>query len=147
MSVLAGLSAAGEIIAGPIKKLGERLVGLIPDKEAAAKWQQELDMAVIQMASKIDEAQAEINKIEAQSGSLFVAGWRPFIGWVCASALAYQFVLSPILVWAVALSGRIVPPPPILDGMLWELVLTMLGMGGLRTFEKFHGVARANKFR
>jgi hypothetical protein len=89
-----------------------------------------------------DRAQAETNTAEAQSGGWFVAGWRPWIGWVCGAAMAYQYVISPLVVWGAALAGHPIPMPPRLDDMLWELMFGMLGLGGLRTFEKIKGVSR-----
>jgi len=67
--------------------------------------------------------------------------WRPFIGWVCGGALAYQYVVTPILMWVTASVGIALAQPPKLDGTLWELVFAILGMGGLRTYEKLKGVA------
>ena len=72
---------------------------------------------------------------------MFVAGWRPAIGWVCAIALMYQYTLSPIAVWVAAMAHYTLPTPPTLDSSLWELMFGMLGMGGLRTYEKIKGVA------
>jgi len=75
--------------------------------------------------------QLEINKQEAAHASLFVAGWRPMIGWVCALALAFQYLVRPILT-----GTGLVPNLPGLDDTLWELMFGMLGLGTLRTFEK-----------
>ena len=86
-------------------------------------------------------AQTDINKEEAKSSSLFVSGWRPAIGWVCALALAYQYLLRPLGGTFAALIGVAIPPLPGLDDNLWQLMMGMLGMGGLRTFEKVQGVA------
>jgi hypothetical protein len=86
-------------------------------------------------------AQTDINKEEAKSSSLFVSGWRPAIGWVCALALAYQYLLRPLGGTFAALIGVVIPPLPGLDDNLWQLMMGMLGMGGLRTFEKVQGVA------
>lgn len=83
-----------------------------------------------------DVAQLEVNKAEAASSSIFVAGWRPFIGWVCGTALAYQFLFVPLVVWIGFLVGHPVPKPPTLDGNLWELMTGMLGLGALRSLEK-----------
>lgn len=86
--------------------------------------------------------QLAINKLEAQSPSVFVAGWRPFIGWVCGAALAYQYLIRPIIIYVSALKG--LDPthiPPGLDNNLWELMFGMLGLGTLRTFEKVKGTA------
>ena len=93
--------------------------------------------------------QLDVNRAEAASSSLFVAGWRPAIGWVGAVALGYQFLAYPILVWAWALlqARGLVPaglqPPPMLDtDALWVVLSGMLGIAGLRTAEKVKGVAR-----
>jgi hypothetical protein len=89
------------------------------------------------------QGQLAINQKEAEHGSIFVAGWRPFIGWVCGFGVAWQFVLSPIGTWIVVISGVDIPPIPVLDtGPLMTLMLGMLGLGGLRTYEKRLGVAR-----
>ena len=110
----------------------------IPDPEAKAKAETALRDSLLSW----DKAQSEVNAVEAANASVFVSGWRPFIGWCCGLALAYQFVAAPILVW-VALSLGFHPPiPPKLDDTLWQLVFAMLGMGGLRTLEKLKGVAR-----
>lgn len=86
-------------------------------------------------------AQTDINKVEASSSSLFVSGWRPAIGWVCALALAYQYLLRPLSGSIGAIFGVTIPPLPGLDDNLWQLMMGMLGMGGLRTYEKTQGVA------
>jgi len=86
-------------------------------------------------------AQTDINKQEASSSSVFVSGWRPAIGWVCALALAYQYLVRPLGGTIASLLGMTIPPLPGLDDNLWQLMMGMLGMGGLRTFEKVQGVA------
>ena len=88
-------------------------------------------------------AQLEINKAEAASGSLFKGGWRPFVGWICGFALLYHFILSPLIIFIVALSGATIPPLPEFDmGSLMTVLLGMLGIGGLRTFEKQKGLTK-----
>jgi hypothetical protein len=79
------------------------------------------------------ELQAEINKMEAQHRTIFVAGWRPFIGWVCGVALAYNFVLRDMLVWYM---GAETAPPALQMEHLMTVLIGMLGLGGMRTFEK-----------
>ena len=86
-------------------------------------------------------AQTDINKTEATNSSVFVSGWRPAIGWVCALALAYQYLVRPLGGTIASLLGMTIPPLPGLDDNLWQLMMGMLGMGGLRTFEKVQGVA------
>lgn len=85
-------------------------------------------------------AQAATNTAEASAGA-FRGGWRPFIGWVCGVALAGQFVFAPMLEWSFAAAGHPVPDFPKLDGVLWELLFGMLGLGTLRTVEKLKGQA------
>lgn len=82
-------------------------------------------------------AQIDTNKEEARHKSVFVAGWRPFIGWVGGFALAYQFILYPLLVWGWALfEGPGDPPPPFTSDVLYTLIAGMLGIGGMRSFDK-----------
>lgn len=84
---------------------------------------------------KLIELQGEINKIEAQHRTIFVAGWRPFIGWVCGFALAYNFVLRDLLVWWF---GPETAPPALQMEHLITVLVGMLGLGGMRTFEKLN---------
>lgn len=106
-----------------------------PDKSEAEKAQLAAAVSIVQ-------GQIDVNKAEASNPSMFVAGWRPFIGWVCGSALAYTYVGYPFLLWILSVwKPGVVPPVLGNDGMLYELMFGMLGMGGLRTFEKVKGVA------
>ena len=79
------------------------------------------------------QLQSEINKVEAQHRTIFVAGWRPFIGWVCGVALAYNFVLRDLLIWFL---GQDQVPPALQMEHLMTVLIGMLGLGGMRTFEK-----------
>lgn len=108
---------------------------LIPDAGQAAQVQAELQKALIERQGEIDKAiadaakaQSDVNLEEAKSSSMFVAGWRPFVGWVCGFGLVYS-VVAP----AVHL-------PPVDSGTIVPVLLGMLGLGGLRTFEKVQGV-------
>lgn len=83
--------------------------------------------------------QAEINRIEASHRSLFVAGWRPFIGWVCGFGFLWAFILHPLFLWVVAVRGLAITPPEIMTDNLMELVLALLGLGTLRSVEKMTG--------
>jgi hypothetical protein len=83
--------------------------------------------------------QAEINKIEAGHRSVFVAGWRPFIGWVCGIGFLWAFLIHPIFTWGIALSGKDITAPEIMIDNMMELVLALLGLGALRTAEKMTG--------
>lgn len=110
----------------------------VPDPEARAKAEAELRDSILQW----DARQSEVNAVEAANPNLFVAGWRPFIGWVCGAALVYTYLFVPLGLWIAGLFNAPVVVPPTLDANLWELMFAMLGMGGLRTFEKLKGVAR-----
>lgn len=128
-----------------IESVGKVASDLITtDKE---RLQLELEGRRIDQAT--DLAQMEVNKVEAASSSTFVAGWRPAIGWVGAAAMAYQFLLYPMLVWIwtwAQAEGHVpatVKPPPMLDTeALWVILSGMLGIAGMRTWEKGKGVAR-----
>jgi len=117
--------------------LAEEVISRVwPDKTEQEKAQMAAALALVQ-------GQLEINKAEAASGSAFTSGWRPAIGWVCGAALAYTYLLYPLLIWAGVLWFPNIKPPVLgNDGMLYELLFGMLGMSGLRTFEKVKGVAR-----
>lgn len=107
----------------------------------------ELELEAKRIDQATDLAQMEVNKTEAQNQNLFVAGWRPAIGWVGAAAMAYQFLLYPLLVWSWTWmqAEQIVPqevkPPPMLDTeALWVILSGMLGIAGMRSFERVKGV-------
>lgn len=122
--------------------LGNTLINKIfPDPAQAS--QAKLELLKLQQSGELATmtAQTDINKEEAKSASLFVSGWRPAIGWVCALALAYQYLLRPLMTWGTTVAGFNLPPMVGLDDNLWQLMMGMLGMGGLRTFEKTQGVA------
>ena len=116
-------------------ELATAAIGKIwPDKSAAEAAQLAAAVAIVQ-------GQLDTNKVEAASPSPFTSGWRPAIGWVCALALACQYIARPLLMWYGTVSGYSWPALPGIDDNLWQLMLGMLGLGGLRTFEKTKGVA------
>jgi hypothetical protein len=121
--------------------LTEVLDRVIPDQAAAAKAKLEMEARLLEAATAQAAQQTEINKIEASHQSIFVSGWRPYIGWVCGMAIAWAFLLSPMLSWLLPVMGVIAVVPPLQTEFLLELVFAMLGLGGLRTFEKLKGVA------
>lgn len=110
----------------------------VPDPEARAKAESDLRNSL----QAWDKGQTDVNAVEAANASLFVSGWRPFIGWCCGVALAYQYVVTPIVMWLASMAHMTLPMPPKLDDTLWQLVFAMLGLGGMRTYEKVMGVAR-----
>ena len=126
-------------VGGIFTSIREAITG---DKISDPVEMAKVDLQLQQLEQATRDGQIAINKIEAQHKSLFVAGWRPFIGWVCGVAIAYAFIGQPVIVWGVALYGLDIVAPVIESGVLFELVLAMLGMAGLRTYEKKHQVAR-----
>jgi hypothetical protein len=125
-------------------KIGSSLIDRLfpdPNQKAAAqleliKLQQSGELAALAAETDLAKGQLEINKTEAASSSLFVAGWRPGTGWICNAALAYHFLIRPLLITF----GK--PAPALEIGDLLTLLLGLLGLGGLRTKEKLAGVAR-----
>lgn len=116
-----------------------KVLAFIPDPQQRLEAQQ----ALMQGLSQWDSQQAAINQQEASSNSLFVAGWRPFLGWTCGAAFAYKFVLQPLLVFLLIAfhSDFNVKLLPSLDWTEMSTVMFgMLGLGGMRTFEKFQGI-------
>lgn len=119
---------------------------IIPDKGAAdeAKLKtlellQRGELAALDAEMKLALGQLEVNKEEAKT-DLFRGGWRPFAGWVCGVGLLYTFLLRPILPWFVNVCGGDVPPMPEIDTDTLMVLLTgMLGLGGLRSYEKLKG--------
>ncbi len=121
--------------------LGEVLDRVVPDKQAAATARRELEVKLLEAASQQAGQQAAINQVEAANPSVFVAGWRPFIGWVCGAGLAWAFIVAPLLSWVLAVTGSVAVIPVLQVEYLLELVVAMLGLGALRSFEKLKGVA------
>ena len=130
------------VITALVPALGTLIDRLIPDRAAAERAKADMEAALIKASNEAALAQVEVNKIEAGHSSVFVAGWRPAIGWVCAAALAWAFIVGPVATWGMAVFGVRETLPAIGTDNLFELVLAMLGLGGLRTFEKMRGVAR-----
>lgn len=140
MSLLAAAATLLPTISGLLDKL-------IPDPEARAKAQ--LDLLKLQQDGAFKEldaqlqinlAQAEINKVEAASQNGFQAGWRPLAGYACVAGLGYEFLLRPLLPWVLIVSGTEAPPLPSLDGVLFELMFGMIGLGTLRTADRWKRV-------
>jgi hypothetical protein len=110
--------------------------------------QRKLDLEEKRIDQATDLAQIEVNKIEAGSSSLFVAGWRPAIGWIGVAAMGYQFLAYPLFQWGwkwAQATGWVpvgMDPPPVLEAdQLWVILSGILGIAGMRSFEKTKGVA------
>lgn len=123
--------------------LGQLLDKVLPDKTAAdaaklrlVELAQQGELAQIQADAAAAAAQADVNRIEAGSTLLFVAGWRPFVGWICGLAVGFKYIGGPLLFMAGQATGHPIALPVIDTEELWPLLLGMLGLGGLRTVEK-----------
>lgn len=133
-------SLVGMLI-GPIQSILERV---IPDKGKREEMAHEIATMLENNVHAQTMAQMEINKAEAAHTSVFVAGWRPFIGWVCGWALAWNFIVYPITQWIAFLYAVDLKGMPELDtGELMTVLLGMLGLGTMRAYEKKNGVARS----
>ena len=127
------------LIAPATKLLGK----FIEDKDTKNKLAHEISTMAEKHAHEAAMAQVDVNKSEAQHRSIFVAGWRPFVGWICGIALAYHFVVSPITIFVAGWAGAELPELPAFDmDSLMTVLLGMLGLGGLRTYEKTKGLAK-----
>jgi hypothetical protein len=128
---------------------GKLIDRILPDQAAKAAANLELlklaqngELAALAADTDLAKGQLGVNQAEASHRSMFVAGWRPFIGWVCGSGLAFQFVIGPLATWIAALCGHPIAVPALDMSTLTTLLLGMLGLGGMRTFEKVAKVAR-----
>jgi len=132
------LLGIGEIIGG-VGKIADDLITTDKERLTLALEEKKIEAGLIQ-------SQIEVNKAEAQHASVFVAGWRPFIGWVGGFGMAYQFLLYPLLtwVWPILIARGTLPAgttiPPVLDGdVLFAMVSGLLGIAGMRSFDKMKG--------
>lgn len=130
-------------LTGLLTLAGSVIDKIFPDKTEADKAK--VRMAELAMTGQLEEMKAQvglvlgqlnINTEEAKHASWWVAGWRPFIGWVCGSALAYNYVAMPFLVWATSLFALQTSMPALDMGELMTVLLGILGLGALRTYEK-----------
>lgn len=123
-------------------RLAPQLIDLIDKVVPTEQGRQEAKLKLMELEQKGQLAQVEVNSKEADHQSLFVAGWRPFIGWVCAAAFGWMFVLQPMLAFGLAAFGFPAFALPFfdMDAMLYVL-FGILGLGGLRTYEKKAGVS------
>lgn len=133
-----------------VLNIGDKLIGhFFPDK--AQQDQAKLALLQLQQTGELQEiaGQLDVNKAEAANASIFVAGWRPYIGWICGTGLGYQFLAQPLLAWVtgiIAVHRGLSPEmlhaalPPSLDmGTLITLLGGMLGFGAMRSFDKTKG--------
>lgn len=133
---LTGLGVVADLVNGVVNRLW-------PDATEADKQKLALALAELDTQKSQQQAQAAINQAEAGSASLFIAGWRPALGWTIALILAYSYILYPLLGFGLTVADmQVVLPKLALDESLWQLILGMLGLTAGRTVEKIKGVSR-----
>lgn len=119
--------------------IGDIIDRILPDKTAAAAAKLELEKMAMSGELQTTLAQLDIDKTEAASQSLFVAGWRPFVGWTCGSALAYTYIAQPFLLFVLASFGRKVDLPALSLADLLPVLFALLGLGTMRSVEVVKG--------
>lgn len=129
---------------GIIKGVG----GIIDDLHTSDEEKLKASLQEKTIEAELIKGQLEVNKVEARHRSLLVAGWRPALGWCGALAIGYKFLLYPLIVWAwVFFQGQgwvpveLSPPPSVEAGELYPIIMGILGLGGMRSFEKIKRVA------
>jgi hypothetical protein len=127
MADLTGIGSIADLAGTVINKIW-------PDKTEAEKQQLAAAVMVVQ-------GQLDINKEEAKSPSVFVSGWRPFIGWVCGMGCAWNWAALPIVKVGLAIAGNPIAVSPADISEMMPLLVALLGLGGYRTYEKLNGVA------
>jgi hypothetical protein len=134
---------------GSILDIGSKIIDRVwpdPAQRDAAKLelfkaQQAGEFKAADQLFELARGQQDVNKVEAASTSLFVAGWRPFIGWICGAAFAFKFILGPSAVVLMAMAGHPITLPVFDFTEMSTILMGMLGLGTLRSFEKIKGVA------
>lgn len=114
----------------------------IEDKDTKNKLAHEISTMAERHAQELAKGQLEVNKVEAAHKNMFVAGWRPAVGWVCVAGMAGNFIIIPLANFALAISGSATAVPLIALSEMMPVLMGMLGLGAMRTVEKAKGVQR-----
>ena len=128
-----------DILIAPVTKLLDKF---IPDADEKARLAFEISTLAEKQAHELAKAQIEVNRTEASSSSMFVAGWRPAVGWICAMGLGFNFICVPLGNFVLALNESTIIIPALDVSEMMPVLMGMLGLGAYRTFEKTRGVAR-----
>ena len=141
------------LITALIPTIGNVLDKILPDPKAAAQAKLKLAelaqtgaLAQLEADTQLAIGQLEINKADAASGNMWRGGWRPSVGWVCSFALAYTYLVKPLLPWIATVAGLDVPALPHVETTeLLPLLFALLGLGTMRSYERVKGVIPAGK--
>jgi len=135
------ITAGMDLVSGIIDRIFPDKTEALKAKEAMAELQAQGALQKEQDEFNLTVEQIKVNAVEAASASTFVAGWRPFIGWVCGFALAYNYIISPFYSYTCKLVYVAAPPMPTLDsGALISLLMALLGMGAMRSYDKTQAI-------
>lgn len=130
------------LMLAPLLEFGKDILGrFFPNEEERRKVESEFLKLAMDGELKQVIAQLQINAVEAAHPSIFVAGWRPFFGWAGGIGFIYSVMVQPMLAWYSSIKGFPVPPTLNVD-LLWVVITGMLGIGGMRTWEKNKGVSK-----
>ncbi len=128
-----------QALIGPVSNLLDKF---ILDKDVKAKLSHEISTMAERHAQELAKGQLEVNKVEAAHKNMFVAGWRPAVGWVCVAGMAGNFIIIPMTNFGLALANSTVAIPLIALSEMMPVLMGMLGLGAMRTVEKAKGVQR-----
>ena len=126
-----------------VEPVSDILDKVVEDKDQKARLAHEIATMAERHAQELAKGQIDINKEEAKSRNIFIAGWRPFVGWTCGLALFWHFLGLPVTLFITGWFDLQHPPLPEFDmNSLMTVLLGMLGLGGMRSFEKFKGLTK-----
>ena len=141
----------GSIIGSNVGDAIAKVIGLFKvDPTVALENSEKIEELKANLQGKLVDqisAQIDVDKAEAANANMFVAGWRPFIGWVCGVGLLTQFLINPFATFIAALFKHPIVFPALDLGTLLTLLFGMLGLGGMRTYEKVQGAPGADKLQ
>lgn len=135
-----GLDVAG--IGSAVTGVKDILGMFFPDKSAEDKAKMEQAFNLIQLQQQADATQVAVNTAEASNASLFVSGWRPAVGWCCVLAFFFKYMGGPAVFMIAEFFNKVIVLPTIDTSEMMPILIGMLGLGGMRTFEKLNGVAK-----
>ena len=130
----------GKIVGSGVGTFAKDVAGIVDTFVETEEEKKAAEIILMKVQQEPDRWQTEINKIEAGHRTLFVAGWRPFIGWICGVGLGMHFIAFPLLEWTTDLIGDKILAPQVDWQVLMTLVLSLLGLGATRTYEKSKGL-------